>query len=87
MKTQIYEFLDENDDILTVNLSKVDFIDSSGLGLLISLLKYMKGHDGRMIIEYPKLGVQKLMEMTRLDELFEFKKTPEKTTGSWDEFL
>lgn len=70
-----------------VNLSKVDFVDSAGLGLLISFLKYMKGHGGKMIIEYPKLGVQKLLEMTRMDELIEVKKSPEPTTGSWSEFI
>lgn len=87
LKADIYNFIDESDKVLVVNLSKVDFIDSAGIGLLISLLKYMKGHDGRMIVEYPTLGVQKLIEMTRLDELFEVKKTPEPKTGSWSEFL
>ena len=40
-----------------------------------------------MIVEYPQLGVQKLLEMTRMDELFEIKKTPEPTTGSWGEYI
>ncbi|HZJ83641.1 MAG TPA: STAS domain-containing protein [Clostridia bacterium] len=87
LKTQIYDFIQDDDDTLIINLSKVDFIDSAGLGLLISLLKYMKGRNGRMVVEYPTLGVQKLIEMTRLDELFEVKKTPEPKTGSWSEFI
>ena len=84
---QVYDFIRQEDAVLVINLSKVDFVDSAGLGLLISFLKYMKNHNGRMIVEYPNLGVQKLLEMTRMDELFEVKKRPEPTTGSWNEFM
>lgn len=86
IKNQIYDFIQPDDRKVIMNLSKVDFVDSVGLGLLVSLLKHMKSQDGHIILEYPQLGVQKLMEMTRLDELFEIRKTPEKTTGSWSEF-
>lgn len=87
IKKQVYDFIDADDTVLVIDLSKVDFIDSSGIGLLISFLKHMKNRGGKVVLEYPKLGVQKLLEMTRIDELFEVKKRPEPTTGSWQEFL
>lgn len=87
IKQQVYDFIDADDTVLVIDLSKVDFIDSSGIGLLISFLKHMKNRGGKVVLEYPKLGVQKLLEMTRIDELFEVKKRPEPTTGSWQEFL
>lgn len=87
IKSRVYDFIEKEDITLVVNLSKVDFMDSAGLGLLISFLKYMKGKNGKLIVEYPKLGVQKLLEMTRMDELIEVKKTPEPTTGSWNGFM
>ncbi|MFY9279885.1 MAG: STAS domain-containing protein [Caldicoprobacterales bacterium] len=87
IKKQVYDFINPDDTVLVVDLSKVDFIDSSGLGLLISFLKHMKSRGGKVVLEYPKLGVQKLLEMTRIDELFEVKKRPEPTTGSWEEFM
>ena len=87
IKRQVYDFINQDDDVLVVDLSKIDFLDSSGLGLLISFLKYMKSHGGKVILEHPKIGVQKLLEMTRMDELFEVKKKPEPTTGSWSEFM
>jgi anti-sigma B factor antagonist len=68
-----------------VNLSKVDFMDSSSLSIFITLLKRVKQKGGELILEYPQLGVQKLLEMTRLDELIEIRKTEERTTGSWPE--
>ena len=87
IKKQVYDFINADDTVLVMDLSKVDFIDSSGIGLLISFLKHMKKRGGKVVLEYPKLGVQKLLEMTRIDQLFEVKKKPEPTTGSWQEFL
>ena len=76
IERQVFDFISEDDAVLVIDLSKVNFLDSAGLGMLISFLKFMKSHNGEMIVEYPQLGVQKLLEMTRMDELFEIKKTP-----------
>ncbi len=86
IKKHIFKHIDPDVKVLILNVSKVDFMDSAGIGLLISLLKKIKSNGGKLIIEYPKLGVQKLLEMTKLDELMEIKKTPEVTTGSWGDF-
>lgn len=87
IKKDVYDFIDKKDILLTLNLAKVDFMDSAGLGLLISFLKHMKGNGGKLAVEYPQLGVQRLLEMTRMEELFEVKKKPEEKTGSWSEFM
>jgi len=86
IKERILKYVDHDIKVLILNMSKVNFMDSAGIGLLISLLKKMKSNGGKLIVEYPKLGVQKLLEMTKLDELMEIKKKPEPTTGSWDDF-
>jgi anti-sigma B factor antagonist len=82
IERQVYDFIRKDDTKLVIDLSKVNFLDSAGLGMLISFLKHMKSQNGIMIVEYPQLGVQKLLEMTRMDELFEIKKTPEPSTGN-----
>ncbi|NLI60010.1 MAG: STAS domain-containing protein [Clostridiales bacterium] len=87
IKRLVYDYIEPKDTEIVVNLSKVDFLDSAGLGLLISFLKLMKKRGGKVVLEHPKLGVQKLLEMTRMDELFDVKKRPEPTTGSWNEFM
>lgn len=86
IKEEIYSFLKQDDKKVVLNLSKVKFVDSSGLGLIVSILKRMKRLEGEFIVEYPQLGVQKLFEMTRLDQLFKVIKTPEEKTGNWNEF-
>ena len=87
IERQVYDFIRKDDTKLVIDLSKVNFLDSAGLGMLISFLKHMKSQNGIMIVEYPQLGVQKLLEMTRMDELIEIKKTPEPSTGSWGEYI
>lgn len=73
----------DTDNAAVVNLSKVEFMDSSGLSIFITLLKRLKQQEGHLILEYPQLGVQRFLEMTRLDQLMEIRKYEEPTTGSW----
>ena len=85
IKQRILNALKPEDKTAIMNLSKVNFMDSAGLSVIISLFKHMKDLGGSLELEYPKLGVQKFLEMTRLDQLIEIKKTKEPTTGSWEE--
>jgi anti-sigma B factor antagonist len=54
---------------LVLDLSRVSFMDSTGLGALVSLLK-MLGGNGAMAVAGAQPPVRKLFEMTRLDSLF-----------------
>lgn len=63
----------ETDRNAVLNLSKVDFMDSSGLSIFITLLKRVKERGGELILEQPHEMVQKILEITRLDELMEIK--------------
>jgi anti-sigma B factor antagonist len=54
---------------LVLDLDKVDFMDSSGLGALISVLKSLGGN-GVLGICNLKGGVQSLFKLTRMDKVF-----------------
>lgn len=56
---------------LVVDLSGVNFIDSSGLSVLISAFKQIRHRGGRMLISGISSNVQTLLELTRLNEIFE----------------
>lgn len=86
IEKRIKQFLRQDDRKLILNISKVEFVDSKGLEFIISIFKRMKKLDGEFVIEYPQLGVQKLIEMARLDQMFKVIKTPEEKTGHWSEF-
>ena len=85
IRKQILEQVTNTEKTAIVNLSKVDFMDSSGLSIFITLLKRVKENGGELILEYPQLGVQKFLEMTKLDQLMEIRTADEPTTGSWPE--
>lgn len=52
-----------------LDMSQVDFMDSSGLGALIAIHKAMPaGH--RLILRGPRPNVQRVFRLTRMDTVF-----------------
>lgn len=54
-----------------LNLSDVPYIDSFGLGQLITIWTSVRNKGGRVILLRPTGHVQKLFEITRLNSVFE----------------
>lgn len=63
---------DKNTDIKIIGTS-LDYIDSTGLGVLISVLKQMKEDEKTIIITDIKPSIKKLLELTSLDKVFTIK--------------
>lgn len=55
---------------LIMDLHQVEFIDSSGLSVLISALKQAQKEDGEVVLLSPSDGVRALIELTRLHQVF-----------------
>lgn len=56
---------------LVLDLRAVEFIDSSGLSVLVSTLKAVQLHNGRVVLLSPSDSVRSLLELTRLHQVFE----------------
>lgn len=56
---------------IVINLSKVNYVDSSGLATLVEILKNMRTYGGKMRITNLSPKVRGLFEITKLDRLFE----------------
>ena len=56
-------------DRVLLDLTGVEFIDSTGLGVLVALLK-QTGPGGRIAVIGARAPVLRLFQMTRLDSLF-----------------
>jgi anti-sigma B factor antagonist len=54
-----------------LNLAGVDYIDSSGLGQLISIWTSIRNRGGQMTLLNPGKRVARLFEITRLNDVFE----------------
>ena len=50
---------------IVINLAGVEFMDSSGLGALVSALKHI-GRDGALTVCSPREAVRSMFELTRL---------------------
>jgi len=61
---------------VAIDLSKVDFVDSSGLGALVSLLKIVRP-EGELCLFGIRPSVQEILRLTHLDAVFGHEKTEE----------
>ncbi len=59
---------------LDLDLSQLTFLDSSGLGTLLSLHKTMRARQGGVRLIKPTQAVSQILELTRLHRVFEIVK-------------
>ena len=57
--------------VFIIDFAKVDYIDSSGLGVLVSIQKRALQHSGGVIVKNLQGVVKELFELTRLTRVFE----------------
>lgn len=69
-KSKLHDLLQNGELKVVINLTMVDFIDSSGLGALVSILKKLET-DGTVKLCEVKRGVKSIFALTRLDRFFE----------------
>jgi anti-sigma B factor antagonist len=53
-----------------VDLAQLEFIDSSGLGVLVSAMRRFREHGGDLALQSPKPAAHKILEMTGLTKVF-----------------
>ena len=63
----IYEELDKD---LVVDCSRIEYIDSTGLGSFISLLKLTRDEEKEITVKNLKKNIKKVFKITDLDKLF-----------------
>ena len=73
-KSRLIELIKKGNEKIVINLSEVDFIDSSGLGVLVLVLRKL-GPDGKIRLCKVNESVRSIFELTRLNEVFDIHKT------------
>lgn len=63
----IYEELDKD---IVVDCTKLEYIDSTGLGSFISLLKLTRDEEKEITVKNLKKNIKKVFKITDLDKLF-----------------
>ncbi|RMF68217.1 MAG: anti-sigma factor antagonist [Calditrichaeota bacterium] len=77
IQDKVHEFLNKNVNKFVLDLSKVSWIDSTGLGELIASLSSAKKKDGNLLLASIQAPVQSLLQMTNLNQIFEIFDTVE----------
>lgn len=71
LKQLVQDEMNDSTSGIVFELSSTKFIDSGGLGLLISLHKSMSAKGGKCSVENPSPIVLQVLELTRLHKVFE----------------
>lgn len=58
---------------MILDLSKVTFMDSAGIGLIMGRMKRVKVIGGKMVIRGPKPEIMKILKMSRIDSIVDIK--------------
>ena len=77
LKQQIIELLDGGTRRVLINLSHVDYLDSTALGVLIGGLKRLRERDGTLDLICPNPRIKRIFEITGLDKIFDMYATDE----------
>jgi anti-sigma B factor antagonist len=69
-RAPMIEVIEQGSGKLIVNLSITEFMDSTGLGVLVSLLKAARNRGGDIVLCNMSNTVRALFELTRLHTVF-----------------
>lgn len=71
LREQLIKLVNEQRFMIVVDLGGVDFIDSTGLGVLIGALKRVRTHDGNLVLVCTEPRIAKVFEITGLNQVFQ----------------
>ena len=72
LKEQVLDQLERGDRKFRLDFSKTDYVDSSGLGVLVTLSKKIREQGGQLSLVSLSEDLRTLFELTKLDTLFIF---------------
>lgn len=83
LKETIKEHSDNQTVNIHLNLAAVEFINSSGLGALVSIMKDIRLQKGRLTLSNLAGYVQEIFDITQLSHIFEIFNTEEEALNSY----
>lgn len=70
LRDELGQLASEDPAPVTIDLSDLTFIDSTGLSVLVGALKLLRQQGGDMVLRSPGPGTRKVLEITGLTEVF-----------------
>lgn len=73
LKEGLMEAFNKRKTDILIDGQKLEYLDSTGLGTLISILKKARENDSKIYLENVKPNIRKLFDITELDKVFVIK--------------
>ncbi len=70
LRDELVGALEDGARRLVIDMSRVEFCDSTGISVLLSAMKRSRDNEGDLELVAPKPAVTKVLEVTGLDEVF-----------------
>ena len=70
LRELLIDLVSKNHYQIVVNLDKVGFVDSTGLGVLVGGLKRVRAHDGSLDLVCTREQILKIFQITGLTKVF-----------------
>ncbi len=83
LKAQMLKLFEEGKADLVLDLQTVKFVDSSGLGAMVSGFKNASSRNGSLKLSGLQLQVKSMFELTRLHRVFEIFPTVDEALASF----
>jgi len=81
LRERLVELVSQGHRQIVVDLEGVDFLDSTGLGVLVGGLKRLRSHDGELSIVCSQSRILKVFEITGLTSVFRMAATIDEATA------
>ena len=81
LRERLIEMVGEGKHRIIVDLEAVDFLDSTGLGVLVGALKRVKAHDGSLSLVCTQDKILKIFKITGLTKVFPIHGSLDEATG------
>src|SRR3954454_9916601 len=82
LKDLVFAALDKGERRILIDFSQTGYIDSSGLGALVSISKRVREAGGELRLSGLNEDLRSLFELTKLDTLFAIAETPQQALSS-----
>jgi anti-sigma B factor antagonist len=81
VRNEVVRLVTDGATDVVLDLTAVPFVDSFGLGVLVSALKRTRAGGGRLALVVTEPNVRRLLTLTGLDEVFELAETVDEVVG------
>ncbi|MBA3556454.1 MAG: STAS domain-containing protein [Gemmatimonadota bacterium] len=83
LKELVQNLTDRGERRILIDFSRTGYIDSSGLGALVSISKRIREMGGELRLAGLNEDLRSLFELTKLDTLFAIAETPQQALASF----